>query len=84
MTIKWQDLHPFHSYIHDFSLRTPPPDAERSPTSYFPPTTPVLKMPVDTTRTVPTRRAQRKMTEEEMKEIEMKRIRGKRVERSAT
>ena len=62
----------------------PPPDAERSPTSYFPPTTPVLKMPVDTTRTVPTRRAQRKMTEEEMKEIEMKRIRGKRVERSAT
>ena len=34
-------------------------------------------MPVDTTRTIPTRRTQRKMTEEEMKEIEMKRIRGK-------
>ncbi|KAK2467174.1 hypothetical protein APHAL10511_000723 [Amanita phalloides] len=33
-------------------------------------------MPVDTTRTIPTRRTQRKMTEEEMKEIEMKRIRG--------
>ncbi|PFH47639.1 hypothetical protein AMATHDRAFT_77107 [Amanita thiersii Skay4041] len=33
-------------------------------------------MPVDTTRTIPTRRTQRKITEEEMKDIEMKRIRG--------
>ncbi|KAF8624946.1 hypothetical protein AX17_006972 [Amanita inopinata Kibby_2008] len=33
-------------------------------------------MPVDTTRTIPTRRTQRKITEEELKDIEMKRIRG--------
>lgn len=78
------NLHPLLSYIHHFSLRTPPPDAERSPTYYFPPATQVLKMPVDTTRTIPTRRTQRKMTEEEMKEIEMKRIRGKPVKRLPT